>query len=78
MTPRWTKPEVTAMSSSGWHATNWARTDRRPQAASLIRFGELERRVDGVNQKMLIQQLKELQKDGLVVRTPLSRGAALG
>lgn len=39
-------------------------------AHSPIRFAELERRVDGVNQKMLIQQLKELQKDGLVVRTP--------
>lgn len=34
-----------------------------------IRFAELERRVEGVNQKMLIQQLKELQKDGIVVRT---------
>lgn len=34
-----------------------------------IRFAELERRVEGVNQKMLIQQLKELQRDGIVVRT---------
>lgn len=34
-----------------------------------IRFAELERRVEGVNQKMLIQQLKELQKDGIIVRT---------
>ena len=34
-----------------------------------LRFSELERRVEGVNQKMLIQQLKELEKDGIVTRT---------
>lgn len=33
-----------------------------------LRFSELERRVEGVNQKMLIQQLKELGKDGIVIR----------
>ena len=33
-----------------------------------LRFSELERRVEGVNQKMLIQQLKELEKDGIVTR----------
>ncbi|GGD26074.1 winged helix-turn-helix transcriptional regulator [Aureimonas glaciei] len=34
-----------------------------------LRFSELGRRVEGVNQKMLIQQLKELEKDGIIVRT---------
>ncbi|REC98977.1 helix-turn-helix domain-containing protein [Ectopseudomonas oleovorans] len=34
-----------------------------------LRFSELGRRVDGVNQKMLSQQLKELERDGLVTRT---------
>ncbi|MBW8298413.1 MAG: helix-turn-helix transcriptional regulator [Hydrogenophaga sp.] len=34
-----------------------------------LRFSELERRVDGVNQKRLIQQLKDLEKDGIIVRT---------
>lgn len=34
-----------------------------------IRFSELERRIEGVNQKMLIQQLKQLEKDGIVART---------
>ena len=33
-----------------------------------LRFSELERRVEGVNQKMLIQQLKDLEKDGIVTR----------
>lgn len=33
-----------------------------------LRFSELERRIEGVNQKMLIQQLKELEKDGIVIR----------
>ena len=34
-----------------------------------LRFSELERRVESVNQKMLTQQLKELEKDGIVTRT---------
>ncbi|WP_147480781.1 winged helix-turn-helix transcriptional regulator, partial [Pseudomonas amygdali] len=34
-----------------------------------LRFSELGRRVEGVNQKMLIQQLKELEKDGILTRT---------
>ena len=38
-------------------------------ATEPLRFSELERRVEGVNQKMLIQQLKELEKDGIVTRT---------
>ena len=37
-------------------------------AKAPLRFFELERRVEGVNQKMLIQQLKELEKDGIVIR----------
>lgn len=34
-----------------------------------LRFSELERHVSGVSQKMLIQQLKELERDGIVGRT---------
>ena len=34
-----------------------------------LRFSELERHVSGVSQKMLIQQLKELEKDGIIART---------
>ncbi|MGK6312722.1 winged helix-turn-helix transcriptional regulator [Neorhizobium sp. DT-125] len=34
-----------------------------------LRFSELERRMEGVNQKMLIQQLKELEKEGIITRT---------
>lgn len=33
------------------------------------RYGELKRCVRGVSDKMLIQQLKELEADGIVVRT---------
>jgi DNA-binding HxlR family transcriptional regulator len=33
------------------------------------RYGELKRAVRGVSDKMLIQQLKELEADGVVVRT---------
>ncbi|PPA73575.1 transcriptional regulator [Achromobacter spanius] len=38
-------------------------------AKKAIRFSELERLIDGVNQKMLIQQLKQLEADGIVHRT---------
>lgn len=34
-----------------------------------LRFSELERRVDGISQKMLAQQLRQLEADGIVERT---------
>ncbi|APA84982.1 helix-turn-helix transcriptional regulator [Paraburkholderia sprentiae WSM5005] len=34
-----------------------------------LRFSDLERMVDGISQKMLIQQLKQLEKDAIVTRT---------
>jgi DNA-binding HxlR family transcriptional regulator len=33
------------------------------------RFSELERAIPGISQKMLIQQLRQLEADGVVVRT---------
>jgi DNA-binding HxlR family transcriptional regulator len=33
-----------------------------------VRFGELKRRVPGISEKMLIQQLRELEADGVVHR----------
>jgi DNA-binding HxlR family transcriptional regulator len=38
-------------------------------AHDTLRYGELKRQVRGVSNKVLIQQLKELQADGLVDRT---------
>ena len=34
-----------------------------------LRFSELERSISGVSQKMLIQQLRDLEHDGIVSRT---------
>jgi len=34
-----------------------------------MRFGELERIVSGVSQKMLSQQLHEMEADGLLIKT---------
>ncbi|GAA3861704.1 helix-turn-helix domain-containing protein [Leifsonia kafniensis] len=33
------------------------------------RFSELKRRVEGISQKMLTQTLREMERDGLVIRT---------
>ena len=36
--------------------------------ARALRFGELKRVVEGISEKMLVQQLRELEADGLVSR----------
>lgn len=38
-------------------------------AREVLRFSELERAIPGVSQKMLIQQLRDLEGDGIVERT---------
>ncbi len=38
-------------------------------ARGTLRFSELEKAIPGVSQKMLIQQLRDLERDGIVRRT---------
>ena len=38
-------------------------------ARKILRFSELEKAIPGVSQKMLIQQLRELERDGIATRT---------
>ena len=35
----------------------------------VLRFSELQRAIPGISEKMLIQQLRELERDGIVART---------
>ena len=37
-------------------------------ASGPLRFGELRRQVTGISEKMLIQQLREMEGDGIVAR----------
>lgn len=36
---------------------------------NVLRFSDLERAIPAISQKMLIQQLRQMEKDGLVART---------
>ena len=37
-------------------------------ARGILRFSELEKAIPAVSQKLLIQQLRELERDGIVIR----------
>ncbi len=37
-------------------------------SSNTMRFSELQRQIDGITQKMLSQQLKDLEADGIVLR----------
>jgi DNA-binding HxlR family transcriptional regulator len=45
---------------------------------AVLRFSELERAIPGISQKMLIQQLRQMESDGVVRRDRPSSGAAQG
>jgi DNA-binding HxlR family transcriptional regulator len=47
-----------------WTALVIGALDERPH-----RFGELRRRVEGISQKVLTQNLRNLERDGLITRT---------
>jgi DNA-binding HxlR family transcriptional regulator len=41
----------------------------RELAKGVKRFGELHRALDGITQKMLTQQLREMEREGVILRT---------
>ena len=44
----------------------------------VLRFSNLERAIPAISQKMLIQQLRQMERDGIVRRTNLPAGSAQG
>jgi DNA-binding HxlR family transcriptional regulator len=50
-------------------SSKWALLIVPALAAEPIRNNELMRRIEGVSQKMLTQTLKDLERNGLVIRT---------
>jgi DNA-binding HxlR family transcriptional regulator len=50
-------------------ADKWAAMILISLSSSDLRFGELRRAMQGVSQKMLTQTLRNLEQDGLVLRT---------
>ncbi len=60
--------DILDLVASKWSALIIGRLQERPH-----RFGELRRAVAGINQKMLTQTLRRLERDGLVDRTVLTQ-----
>ena len=56
--------DVLDLVANKWTALVIGALDERPH-----RFGELRRRVEGISQKVLTQNLRNLERDGLVTRT---------
>lgn len=54
---------VLAIVGGKWKTLILWELDARPR-----RFGELRRRVEGISEKVLIQQLREMEADGIVHR----------
>lgn len=50
-------------------ADKWAAIIVYALSSGTMRFGELQRSIGGVSQKMLTQTLRNLERDGLVERT---------
>ncbi len=50
-------------------ADKWAAIVIVALAERAHRFGELKRHIEGISQKMLTQTLRNLERDGLVIRT---------
>ncbi|WP_370945013.1 winged helix-turn-helix transcriptional regulator [Amycolatopsis sp. cg5] len=56
--------DVLDLLANKWTALMLGALRRRPH-----RFGELRRAVEGISQKMLTQNLRALERDGLITRT---------
>lgn len=59
-------PMVTAINVIGG---KWKPIILHMLSTGMMRFGELKKNIPPVSQKMLTQQLRELEADGIVIRT---------
>lgn len=53
-------------------ASKWTVLVMAALSSETRRYGELRRRIADISQKMLTQTLKQLERDGLVERNPIS------
>ncbi|MFJ4653572.1 winged helix-turn-helix transcriptional regulator [Nocardia sp. NPDC088792] len=65
-------PEVSAIANQvfGNIANKWALLVIDVLGAETLRFGQIKARVEGVSHKMLTQTLRNLERDGIIERTP--------
>lgn len=51
-------------------AGKWTMTIINTLMAGKMRFKEMERAIPGINTRMLVKDLKQLEKQGILIRTP--------
>ena len=66
---QWMERECDAVYAIGKIGGRWKMIILCRLTRQTLRFGELKRAIEGISDRMLTAQLRELERDGLVVRT---------